>query len=209
MPKGYTHEGTPLIVSHELMVYHTGTTILTMFNPRTNKWDAQKYWGGMKLLDDKTEFTTEGFMMFNWNEIVSKGIVVSDNFNVSSIDLEQTKLHSQYANAILSFHDFHVNKETVKNYKPIKIQFDTQSVSDVYMQGLELSVPYRWNESFSIRKFEITADHLKGRIQVYDPDLEEQVWHQSSMANIKRAMELYQAAIPNIPVRHRKKKGEI
>lgn len=206
MSKGYTHEGTPVLVSHDgLQIYHSGTTILTMYSPRTNKWCACKRWGGVKILDNKTDFTTEGFMMFNWDEIVNKDLVVTKEYSTYTIDLEALEKGSRYVNAVLKHHDFLVDEETVKNYEPIKCEFDANNQADFHLDGVELSTPARWRAEFTFHKWS-AEHHRSDRIKIYDPALKVQSWHEETMENIRTAMKLYEAAIPNIPVRYRNKK---
>lgn len=208
MSVSYTHEGTPLILGgDELKIYHTGNVILNMFNPASSKWDANKYWGTKKLVDNKTEFTVEGFLMFDWKEIVAKDIVVTNEFTVSWIDLESLELASRYLNAVINFHNFTVDEDNIKTYEPIACQFDIRDTSELFYKGVRFSAPTRYNGQTGIRVWK-PEDIKEGLIRTYDPKLPIQPWHKEAVANIQKAIDLYTLAVPNIPIRKRGKNKE-
>jgi hypothetical protein len=212
MSGNYTHEGTPIIVGgDELKIYHGGLVIKNMFDPRTNKWDAGKHWGTMKLIDAKTDFTTDGFLMFNWEEIVNKDLVINEQFNVSHIDMEVLEMNSRFLHAVIDMHDFLVDDNNIKVYEPVKCEFNTKDINCLYYKGIQFTAPARWSKEIGIRHIDNSSykDALNSQhIFEYDPALKEQKWHRGSLANINKAVELYKEAVPNIPIRHRRKKGE-
>ena len=212
MSGNYTHEGTPIIVcGDELKIYHGGLVIKNVFCPRTKEWDACKHWGSMKLIDAKTEFTTDGFLMFNWDEIANKDLVINEKFEVSHIDMEALELNSRYLHAIIDMHDFLVDENNIATYEPVKCEFNAKDTNLLFYKGVEFSAPTRWNQETCIRPLD--AGGYKGtceagRLAEYDPALKEQKWFKNTMVNINKAVELYKEAVPNIPIRHRRKKGE-
>jgi hypothetical protein len=213
MSNNYTHEGTVVLSGSSVMVYHSGDTILTMYDPHRNRWSAQKRWD-LQLVDGKTPFDHKGFMMFDWHDIVSKELAINKEFSVNRIDMERLVMGARYANAVVRHHDYLVDKDTVGNYDPIKCVFDANSIEDIYVDGVKITVPNAsWKGvEFNIRKaskeeLDRSTTSWGKNLQQYDPDLKDQEWVGTSMEQLHKVWELYKQAIPNIPVRKRGKRG--
>jgi hypothetical protein len=209
----YTHEGTPVLAGGDaLRVYHSGDTILTLFNPRTGKFDAGKYWN-LSLLDAKTEFDHKGFMMFDWHDIVAKNLVINEDYTCFKVDMEQLEKSSRFLSAVIDQHEFGVNEEEVLKFPATKCLFDCGDTTSLLYKNLLITAPHGYAANFEVRKAE--EDQASKRIgyggrtwMEYDPSLKVQAWHEKSMEVVKKVMESYKISVPNIPIRKRGKKED-